>query len=569
MMVDGTTHAEGLGTTPRFTPRGARELIDDIDLLLDHLGRALSGRLEACFDDSRGSTSRPAGAAEPPKPPEGGGAEQAGARSKAAFLRHLADIAGRADRAAEAGVGRDTSWNGFVPDLVFLIQSRDFLATLVQPATVDTIRLTRAYVDETIRAWKPSGRRKPPAPSAALDAPGPGGAGGEPPDGLGAPRNHAEIGVALAKRMRSLRRACLVCVVATLLLSLHAFAGKVLLDERERTMAFLKQVMTDIEKATDENAGVAKAGAAAVRAVMYCDVPFLDDEGVVRHASARQEVLCSRLWGVNEEVNRLNGQVDTWSAPFVRSPLGWLFGVATVHTGSFGWLGQPPGDGGPAVRRFAENARAAGYADALDLARQRAEAPRPPARLRAPEGGGGASAQRVDPADTAGREPTAPSPAATDPDRIVQIAGEWWRKLKYRPPSDLRPDTATPLQARAVVEGVGLYAMPCLYAVLGAFVAVFRNIAARSDAWLLDRSDLDRATQTVMLGLAFGAVVGLIADVLRAGGAAAPAPGSTVTLGISALALLAGYSVGHVFGLLDDISERVFGRRAPAGGVVR
>ena len=84
---------------------------------------------------------------------------------------------------------------------------------------------------------------------------------------------------------------------------------------------------------------------------------------------------------------------------------------------------------------------------------------------------------------------------------------------------------------------------------------------------LLDPFDHDRATQAITLGVVFGAVVGLLADMLKVGAAAGqqPAGGATITLGASALALLAGYSAGQVFGLLDDISERVFGRRDAPG----
>jgi hypothetical protein len=364
-MSDSTSTS---GITPRFTPRGARELIDDIDLLLDHLGRALPGRLEACFDDSRGNTARSPAAADPPGVPGTPAGETVAAdgrerrRSRAAFVQHLVGIAQRATPVpGEGGIGspggRDAEWQGFTTDLAFLIQARDFLATLVRPATVDTIRLTRAFVDETVRRRGKllrSRRDRPFARAAGGDTLSPETPGRVLADGPGTPRNHAEIGVALAKRMHWYRWACFLSVVLTLLLSLYALTGKVLLEDHEQSQAFLASVAGDIAAAqaaeiqdarvadarspgtrpaeTAAATRVAQVAAAAIGGRNYCDQPFLDDEGVVQFASERQRELCERLWGVNEYQNRLNQQLYVWSAPFAHSPLGWPFGVTSFCT---------------------------------------------------------------------------------------------------------------------------------------------------------------------------------------------------------------------------------------------
>jgi hypothetical protein len=585
--------ASVLGVTPRFTPRGARELIDDIDVLLDHLGRAVPGRLEACFEDSRGTTARGTGIADPPKvmPADGAGGA-AENRTKVAFIEHLAEIADRVAKAAvQAGGDQNVPWTGFVQDLAFLLQARDFLATLAQPATVDTIRLTRAYVDETIRQRKRGTGRRSSAGEPSGDRGFSVEADGSTSVGDGAaPRNHAEIGLALAGRMAGLRRLCSGCVVATLLISLYAFTGKVLLDEGERTQGLLGRVAEDISAAinteamtTRRDAPFGAPAATTARPAAYCDQPFLADDGAVRYASTHQEALCNRLWGVNGYANRLNGHLDAWSAPFVYSPLGWFFGVTSLRDALPPILTQLMREPNPqrihlggTVRVFAENARLASFRDALALASERAQEVRTrstpstlPAFHYTAEGGGaatpdpraGTSAGLLDSA-------RAQDPLSSEAARIVTDARQRFVDLGYRERDYLLPagnGISSPLQAKAVIAGVGLYVMPCLYALLGAFVAVFRNIARKSDAALLDRSDHDRAAQTLTLGVVFGAVIGLIADMLRGGAAGQPADGATVMLSVSALALLAGYSVGHVFGLLDDISERVFGRRDAAG----
>ena len=597
-----------MGVTPRFAPRGARELIDDIDLLLDHLGRTAPGRLEACFDDSRGTIARSLGVADPPQVPadladEGGAVPPGpmGRPTKAAFIRHIAEVARRAaDAKTEAGADLNAEWREFAGDLAFLIQARDFLATLAQPATLDTVRLTRAYISELLQQRKRSiGWRTAPAAPPNDDASA--GSRGAEPRGNAAvpPRNHAEFGAALAVRMARLRRRSKVCVAATLLISLYVFTGKAFLEEGQRARVLLGKVNDDIVAAISAEVVNAPASAAAARldvppgaaarkalATSYCDQPFLDDDGVVRYAPGRQETLCNRLWGANGYINRMNQSLDAWSTPFVRSPLGLVFGVTTWRDALrpfVGWRATggepPPSHEGGAVRIFAENARLAGAHDALRLAVERMEAengilPRSPqagGALVASSGGGdgtmaGANAGVLaDPGSgEAGRDRLRVAAS-----KIVDNARYRFRELGYLERDHLLRSSdgvSTPLQATAVIEGIGLYVLPCLYALLGAFVAVFRNIARKGDAWLLDPLDPDRATQTLVLGVVFGAVVGLLADVLRANGTAQATDAGTVVLGVSALALLAGYSVGHVFGLLDAFSERVFGRRDAATG---
>jgi hypothetical protein len=63
--------------------------------------------------------------------------------------------------------------------------------------------------------------------------------------------------------------------------------------------------------------------------------------------------------------------------------------------------------------------------------------------------------------------------------------------------------------------------------------------------------------QDIILGLLFGAIIGLFANFV---GKASPQD----ALGLSTLALLAGYNVSGVFAFLDELSKRVF-QPAPTG----
>jgi hypothetical protein len=79
------------------------------------------------------------------------------------------------------------------------------------------------------------------------------------------------------------------------------------------------------------------------------------------------------------------------------------------------------------------------------------------------------------------------------------------------------------------------------------------GIRRRTDAALLSYTDRGRVKLNVILGFVFGAVIGLFAGHLSM------STDNTVNgLGLSALALLAGYNVPAASAFLDDLSTRLF-----------
>ena len=112
-----------------------------------------------------------------------------------------------------------------------------------------------------------------------------------------------------------------------------------------------------------------------------------------------------------------------------------------------------------------------------------------------------------------------------------------------------------PLRAREVADGllgcITLYLLPTLYGGLGAMAATLRALRRKVDHSLVTMTDRGRVQQDVILGVLCGAIIGLFSSYL---GASNPQQG----LGLSALALLAGYNISGVFAFLDELSSRVF-----------
>ena len=105
--------------------------------------------------------------------------------------------------------------------------------------------------------------------------------------------------------------------------------------------------------------------------------------------------------------------------------------------------------------------------------------------------------------------------------------------------------------ANSVLGWLTMYILPCLYAFIGAAAAVMISIRRKTDVSLLCYSDGVRIKQALILGFVFGGVIGLFSGYLS------KSPESD-GLGLSALALLAGYNVPAVSEMLEDLSKRIF-----------
>jgi hypothetical protein len=105
--------------------------------------------------------------------------------------------------------------------------------------------------------------------------------------------------------------------------------------------------------------------------------------------------------------------------------------------------------------------------------------------------------------------------------------------------------------ANSVLGWLTMYILPCLYAFIGAATAAMIGLRRKLNASLLSYSDRGWVKQAMILGFVFGGVIGLFAGYLS------KAPESD-GLGLSALALLAGYNVPAVSDLLEDLSKRIF-----------
>ena len=107
--------------------------------------------------------------------------------------------------------------------------------------------------------------------------------------------------------------------------------------------------------------------------------------------------------------------------------------------------------------------------------------------------------------------------------------------------------------ASSILACVTMSVLPCLYAFIGAAAASMIGIRRRTDGALLSYTDRGRVKLNVILGFVFGAIIGLFA-----GHFSLPADSTGNALGLSAVALLAGYNVPAVSDFLDDLSNRLF-----------
>lgn len=609
---------------PAYSAEGLAHLVQEIDALLAHLARAEPGVLEACFMDSRGAGVAASNVLPPRAPDAAPETLRAFIERVAAITSGFsARAGGKPLELAELMPGTAYAYllevRSFLAQLVLpasvdtiLVTQgyHDGLACLARlPGWFAGAGALLARAIAPLRHNRRGSAPASPAPLPALVPPH-----HPPPD---EPRLHpaTESGWRFAKLALHLRRSAVVMVCVTLTFALYVFAGKTLQEEAQRLQSTLGGIQQQIDSDFDRNGpranGLAERAGASERlgqlrevgfvfdaTLSYCDQPFLDDTGIIRYARPMQELNCNRLWGVNRSVNQNNRQMQAWIAPALLPPFSWLFGLfdvvdanperpalEMVRANSAAELQMRSANRIGLLRVFPENARTISHAEAEALAVRRAcetsERTKTEvlvATIQAEPGqdapGGlvptqvSGQAPPVSPTARAvlcgsGIRPVMLAEVVNDRNRIINGAVSQFVTLRLALPINSQTEQASPIRVRVVIEGLTLYVLPVLFAVLGAYVSVLREIRRRADAALLALTEQSRMRITLVLGASFGAVVSLLAEILRGGGTAAPTT-AAITLGLWPLAFLAGYAVSHVFRMLDAAVSRIFGQRQPS-----
>jgi hypothetical protein len=106
--------------------------------------------------------------------------------------------------------------------------------------------------------------------------------------------------------------------------------------------------------------------------------------------------------------------------------------------------------------------------------------------------------------------------------------------------------------ADAILSSITEYFLPVCYGFLGAMAASLRAVRRKVDTMLLRPTDRAGLHHSALLGVLCGAIVGLLFSSYLG------KTSTATSLGISAMALLAGYNIDAVFRFFDALSEKVF-----------
>jgi hypothetical protein len=490
------------------------DAIRDVRLLLDYLDISPDNRLLTQFEDTRPDRA----AAAPPitKPP---------CSKYRDFLSRLAAIEKGTQEAAESKETVAPSVDPDLDDLSFLLWTRNFLAIVAAPATLDSIRITHEVIQERSRLaflprlanwWKVSlfSSGKTEHPKGDADA---------------ASTESISKGARwLARSMRRLEFWLVVTTIVAVLISAYAMVGKYISDQRADALRRFQVAGDALE-----------ADAVAARWPAQPDASMADLLTMIKNA-------CSST----------TDQKDS-STTDVKEPTGAseTFAAAATMQGA---------------QKLTH--------DCLEFRQESYHLMAEDIRLRSWESillGGDSFAVEV--------------PGSADvghwiPSNIIgSIVGPlvgWSSRTVLQVGTGLNEEFCKTLQStyntkgkkgdcsevvRVVVEGTGstssailgfitLYLVPALYSLIGAGTATMRYLRNRVETSTLRITDRHRIAYNLILGCAFGAIIGLFSRYL----------GSQSSIGPAVVALLAGFNVPAVFYFLGELSNRVFGISEPA-----
>ncbi len=473
--------------------------LQDITVLLQYLGEMPDARLLSYFKDTQGRVADGTGRRAVPP-----------CESYADFLDQLFKIGsafetGRADQLPAPLPAADGK--GTIAPIAFTYWSRDFLSAVAAPATAELIRLTHDYMVRRARDWGGCIRslrglvRKAPDVSASRPKLLP------DPDDL----TRKLLARRLARWVRGFERATILAVALAVIVSIYALSGRLILANDQEVEQAWGRLDTEVEQQEDK---LFKAATLPLSTNEHFSVMGLCDASEslghpVQLAENTATGNDSSAATFGAELSKLYASARQAHLCAERDKVLLNLFVVTMHLQSWSstvtrQLGTLPylfGVVPATLHEFAEEGRETCYNIAHGLYKR--------------------------------------GSSAAECERIL------WDQINR-----------SRNVAESILGSITQYFLPVLYGFLGAMAATLRLLRRKVDAALLSYTDRARLQQGAILGILCGGVIGLFATSI---GKADVAGG----LGISALALLAGYNVDGVFRFLDELSERLF-RPAPA-----
>lgn len=455
-----------------------KHLLHHIYVLLDYLERQADNRLQEQFDDTR---------------------EKLNVNSRKAAIAPCNKYDEFFVRLAQLRKKQGITFNA--EDEQFLRSSRDFLAAVAHPATVEAICITRQYIKNRtawrrilLRKW--AGSKKICHTDAATEDEG-----------------FKDSARALANTGRTVEGLALLATALALFFSAHAMVGRLIIDQEKDALANFQE----LTKAADAN----RIGLLRVSGAAALIDPKSGDRGCpakyVNIGQAEPNRNAPLLIPINDEQKQaapahISGVTDpsiaaqeaAWSLVTECRHVQWaLMQLVTENIrlkswDSFyinGWIGFIIGWSEPVIKHVTK---------------------------------------------------------VMDPVFCGDVA------LAYHEIPDAGCSKILPLLIRdsssvanSVLGWLTLYILPCLYAFIGATAAIIIGFRRKLNSSLLSYSDRGWARQAMILGFVYGGVIGLFAGYIS------KSPASD-GLGLSALALLTGYNVPAVSEMLEDLSKRIF-----------
>ena len=467
------------GKDPSAKPDWER-LIEHIFVLLNYLQRQSDNRLQAHFDDTRLADARPLRLASPP-------------------CASYADFQSRLTRIKETGISTTPSGDPKVDDLTFLRWSKDFLAAVAAPATVETISITREYMraraEHALKSWgewwqslhAPASVRR--AKATIKD------------------ERFQDTAHWLARQLFWLERWTVLVTVLAVVLSAHAMVGRLIIDREQEALKKLQE----LTRAADEDyRSLLQLGKAQIYLTLdrqdhSCPAHLADPAA----GSGDVHTVADRL---SSSVADASAAEKAWSLVEKCRSVQWaLMQLVTENIRLKSWDGL-------FIALFPLN-RLIGWDDGM-----------------------------IDKVGAMVSDKFCRSIAKSYQERFD---GDGQSRGCAELIGLLARDSGS--VASSILACVTMSILPCLYAFIGAAAASMMSIRRRTDAALLSYTDRARVKLNVILGFVFGAIIGLFAGHLSL-----PAESAGNALGLSAVALLAGYNVPAVSDFLDDLSNRLF-----------